>query len=624
MSVICINAASTASFSSFWLPLILAVLVAVLVEFAIVIAFLKRKDKKTSQTVLNAERQSPSEEKSAFDKELSDDREEAIEEVSEQPTEDTIKQSTEEVSEETIEETVEAVSDELEPISDEAEQSDLVKEDEPTDSVEEDEDDDELPNRAVLDEDALEDAKELERLIHPDESLDEFSQNTDSDETVVIDETADTNEPLVDATNEPNASFISDEPQDFVDEDDQSYISALSDGANLIDDEGAMGGRLFFGGKEITVRYLRSFTAKLSQSNDLVKERYSALKNELLSYKKAKARISWYAESFRLGKPTVAKITVRGKTLTLYLALSPDKLQGTKYHYKDVGGVKKYAQVPTCLKIKSNRAVRWAKELISLMAEENGFTRFDASEVDYYPEYRTTKELVMANLIKLQGINALNEYEKLQRADDTDTSSADYIENEPTFEAPVTDDSQPLQAVENIYIAETHEDIPMAIIMECALTEDGTVEIKETEEPEEPEEQPVPDVEPEIEEVYEPLAERDFQIVHEVSVTRADKDMTNEKAVSLIEEVKVVKQKADKQGAKGIINIDTLSQNYKAGETVTLDDLKRKKLLPKKIGYLKVLGRGIINKPLIVEADEFSINAAKMILLTGGRVVRDL
>lgn len=611
MPIICINAVSTASFTSFWLPLILAVLVAVFVESAIVVAFLKRNDKKPSQTALNADEQPSLNEKSASDTELTDDPQETIENVSEEPIVD---QSTEAVSGETIEETVENVSEEVEPLTDITEQPDLVEEDE------------DASKQTVLDEDELDDAKELERLIHPDESLDEFSYNTDSDETTILDELAVTDEPatadetLVDATNEPYASFISDETQDFVEEDVQSYLGALSDGAKLIDDEGAMGGRLFFGGKEITVRYLRSFTAKLSQSNDLVKERYSALKNELLSYKKAKARISWYAESFRLGKPTVAKITVRGKTLTLYLALSPDKLQGTKYHYKDVGGVKKYAQVPTCLKIKSNRAVRWAKELISLMAEENGFTRFDATEVDYYPEYQTTKELVMANLIKLQGINALNEYEKLQRADDADSSFGDH-ENEPTFETPVADYSQPPQTVENIDVAETREDVAMAIIMECMLNEDGTVKIKETAESEE---QTLPNAEPEIEEVYEPLAERDFQIVHEVSVTRADKDMTNEKAVSLIEEVEVIKQKADKQGVKGIINIDTLSQNYKSGETVTLDDLKHKKLLPEKIGYLKVLGRGIINKPLIVEADEFSINAAKMILLTGGRVVRDL
>lgn len=593
----CNNAVSSASFSSFWLPLILAVLVAVLVESVVVITFLKHKEKKTSQTLLNADEADSLDEESALQEAISSDLQDPTEELADEPTEATTEQSTEELEDEPTEETVEA------------------------------DDDDKLSNRAVLDEDELEDAKELEKIIHPDESLDEFSQNTDTDETAVSDET--TTETLPESSDETFASFIADETPDSVAEDDQSYVSVLSGGAKLIDDEGAFGGKLFFGGKEIAVRYLRSFTAKLSQSNDLVKERYSALKNELLSYKKAKARISWYAESFRLGKPTVAKITVRGKTLTLYLALSPDKLQGTKYHYKDVGGVKKYAQVPTCLKIKSNRAVRWAKELISLMAEENGFTRFDAPEIDYYPEYRTTEELVMSNLIKLQGVNALNEYEKLQRADDFNTSSDDYIENAPTLEAPVADGMDTIQAVETVAAAEIHDGAPMAIIMECTLTEDGAanepaeepIEVKETEEPEE---QPVPDVEPEIEEVYEPLAERDFQIVHEVSVTRADKDMTNEKAVSLIEEVEVIKQKADKQGAKGIINIDTLSQNYKAGETVTLDDLKRKKLLPKKIGYLKVLGRGIINKPLIVEADEFSINAAKMILLTGGRVVRDL
>ena len=55
------------------------------------------------------------------------------------------------------------------------------------------------------------------------------------------------------------------------------------------------------------------------------------------------------------------------------------------------------------LKIKSNRSVRCAKELISVMAEQNGWTRLNLQEVDYYPEYRTTEDLIMDKEIKLMG-----------------------------------------------------------------------------------------------------------------------------------------------------------------------------------------------------------------------------
>ncbi len=36
---------------------------------------------------------------------------------------------------------------------------------------------------------------------------------------------------------------------------------------------------------------------------------------------------------------------------------------------------------------------------------------------------------------------------------------------------------------------------------------------------------------------------------------------------------------------------------------------------------MKVLAKGSLNKPLIVEADDFSLEAVKMIALTGGRVI---
>ena len=50
--------------------------------------------------------------------------------------------------------------------------------------------------------------------------------------------------------------------------------------------------------------------------------------------------------------------------------------------------------------------------------------------------------------------------------------------------------------------------------------------------------------------------------------------------------------------------------------------LKEKTLIPYDTGYLKVLARGVIDKPLTVYADDFSLQAVKMIALTGGEAVR--
>ena len=73
---------------------------------------------------------------------------------------------------------------------------------------------------------------------------------------------------------------------------------------------------------------------------------------------------------------------------------------------------------------------------------------------------------------------------------------------------------------------------------------------------------------------------------------------------------------------KGIINIDTLSQNFLANDTVTIRALKEKKLISKSVNNVKVLARGVLDKPLTVKMTDFSTDAIKMIILTGGKVIK--
>lgn len=73
---------------------------------------------------------------------------------------------------------------------------------------------------------------------------------------------------------------------------------------------------------------------------------------------------------------------------------------------------------------------------------------------------------------------------------------------------------------------------------------------------------------------------------------------------------------------QSIINVDTLSKNFLAGERVDVNVLKRKSLVPYDTAYIKVLARGVIDKPLRVYANDFSLSAIKMIALTGGEAVK--
>lgn len=76
---------------------------------------------------------------------------------------------------------------------------------------------------------------------------------------------------------------------------------------------------------------------------------------------------------------------------------------------------------------------------------------------------------------------------------------------------------------------------------------------------------------------------------------------------------------------KGFVNIDVLATYFSAGETVTLEEIKKRiPNVDKNVTFYKVLARGTLDKPLIVDADAFSIEAEKMILLTGGTVLKSV
>ena len=73
---------------------------------------------------------------------------------------------------------------------------------------------------------------------------------------------------------------------------------------------------------------------------------------------------------------------------------------------------------------------------------------------------------------------------------------------------------------------------------------------------------------------------------------------------------------------KRIINVDTLSNSFSEGEIVDVNKLKEMSLVPYDTAYIKVLARGMIDKPLKVYANDFSLVAVKMIALSGGEAIR--
>ena len=152
----------------------------------------------------------------------------------------------------------------------------------------------------------------------------------------------------------------------------------------------------------VKVRYNRSYTAKLIQSDDTVKNYYTEIKNELMRYKLSN-RVSWRYETFRRGRKLLVKLALRGKSLYVYFALDPADYADTKYKIDDVSHVATNAGVPTLYKIKNDRRCRYAKQLIADVMAANELEAGAEQSENYaaqYP-YEELEPLVERGLVKL-------------------------------------------------------------------------------------------------------------------------------------------------------------------------------------------------------------------------------
>ncbi len=114
-----------------------------------------------------------------------------------------------------------------------------------------------------------------------------------------------------------------------------------------------------------------------------------------------------------------------------------------------------------------------------------------------------------------------------------------------------------------------------------------------------------------------------FAPLETVTAELANQMMTDEEATNATEQALFTTAEFpfSPVGKRVAINIDVISKNFAANDTVTAEALKQRGLLPKRATAIKILARGTLDKPLTVIANDFSATAAKMILLTGGKVI---
>ena len=151
-----------------------------------------------------------------------------------------------------------------------------------------------------------------------------------------------------------------------------------------------------------SIRYRWSFTARLHRASDELASYYTQLKNQLLSYKKVRSRISWSYDTIAYRRNPIVKFAMRQKSLLVYLALDPAQFEDTKYFFTDASEKKKYEQVPMRLKIRGSRGFKHASELISILAERLELQELKVfEEQDYSLPMRSVESLIADGLIKV-------------------------------------------------------------------------------------------------------------------------------------------------------------------------------------------------------------------------------
>ncbi len=309
-------------------------------------------------------------------------------------------------------------------------------------------------------------------------------------------------------------------------------------------------------GEAVSVRYRSSFTSRLIQAEESVQNYYTVIKNYLLSFKGVKARTSWNYENFGKGRTQCARINVKGKTLTVNLALAPEAYNVNKYHFTDVSDDPKFDKLPMLLKVRSARALKYALELISELMASLNIAQSAVPEVDYRMPYEHNRELAKRGLVKLilpKGVK-LSDAAALVETNVSDLFGAKAEASEPEPEHVIHIVNHHIAEEEIVHVDAEHADLMIS----------------------------------------DELAQEFIETIHH---SEDDKPTTS---------------KCDE------INLDTICQNYDDGDTVTLKSLKEKGLVSPKAERIKVLARGVMTKKLTVYADKFSMQAVKMIGLAGG------
>ncbi len=114
------------------------------------------------------------------------------------------------------------------------------------------------------------------------------------------------------------------------------------------------------------------FAQKLLKLDEHALLYYDEIYNKFVSFRGVNSRLSFKHVTFRHKRKLIAKLTIKGKTLKLHLALDTEAFNKNVYFQTSLADVKAYEEVPFTVKVKSARGLKNALALIEILCEKEG------------------------------------------------------------------------------------------------------------------------------------------------------------------------------------------------------------------------------------------------------------
>lgn len=148
--------------------------------------------------------------------------------------------------------------------------------------------------------------------------------------------------------------------------------------------------------------YSYTYFAKLSLADDDLRNNYNTIKNKIMSYGKVKNRFGKQHETFTYNGNKLFMISVKGKNIHFNMHLDPTTLD-SKYFIVDESNVRKYKEYPACLKVRSDRSLKYAIELIEQVAKDFELeivSKFDYNYLNEFPKFSKEELIEKGEIVK--------------------------------------------------------------------------------------------------------------------------------------------------------------------------------------------------------------------------------